>query len=93
MAVRMSVGIDQQKSLSKVNLSRLHHNARPKKDKTSGRKKPRPGDYDIKPAPDSLVGQKSNNNVCGILCLANEWASCYSHACMQLARYYRYSYV
>ena len=93
MAVRMSIGIDQQKSLSKVNLSRLRRNARPKKDKTSGRKKPRPGDYDIKPAPDSLFSQETNNNVCGILCLANEWARCYSHACMQLARYYRYSYV
>ena len=48
MAVRMSIGMDQQKPLSKVNLSRLRGNARSKKDKTSGRKKPRLGDY--KPA-------------------------------------------
>ena len=38
MAVRMSIGMDQQKPLSKVNLSRLRRNARSKKDKTSGRK-------------------------------------------------------
>ena len=67
MAVRMSIGMDQQKPPSKVNLSRLRRNARPKKDKTSGRKKPRLGDYDIKPAPDSSASQKLNINVCGIL--------------------------
>ena len=61
MAVRISIGMDQQKPLSKVNLSRLRRNARPKKDKTSGRKKPRLGDYDVKPAPDSLA-----SNVCVI---------------------------
>jgi len=32
----------------------LCKNARSKKDKTSGRKKPHVGDYDITPAPDSL---------------------------------------
>ena len=69
IAVGKSIGMDQQKPMSKVNLSRLCRNARPKKDKTSGREKPRLGDYDIKPAPDSLAGQKFNNDVCGILYL------------------------
>ena len=69
MAVHMSIGMDQQKPMSKVNLSTLRRNARPKKDKTSGRKKPRFSDYDIKPAPASLAGQKFNNDVCGILYL------------------------
>ena len=67
MAVRMSIGMDQQKPLSKVNLSRLRRNARSKKDKTSGRKKPRLGDYDVKPAPDSFASQKLSNSVCGML--------------------------
>ena len=47
--------MNQQKPPSKVNLTKLHRNARPKKGKTSGRKKPRYGDYDVTPAPDSMA--------------------------------------
>lgn len=59
MAVRLSLGMDKPEPLRKVNLSQLRRNSRPKKGKTSGRKIPRYGDYELTPAPDSVVVQSS----------------------------------
>ena len=56
MAVRISVGLEAANNQPrKINLSLLRRNTRSKKDKTSGRKVPRNGDYDIIPAPDSVA--------------------------------------
>lgn len=54
--------MEDKSSLHKVNLTMLRKNARSKKDKTSGRKKPRVGDYDITPAPDSLKSTMIKDN-------------------------------
>ncbi len=53
MAVKMSVGLRDKESKKSVNLTQLRRNTRSRMDKRSGRKRPRPGDYDINPAPDS----------------------------------------
>ena len=58
LAVRMSVGLEDVSSKRKVNLTQLRRNARGKADKRSGRKAPRPGDYDIISAPDSCSQSK-----------------------------------
>ena len=50
MAAKLSIVLQNP---PRVNLTQLLRNTRSKKDKTSGRKKPRHGDY--VPAPDSLV--------------------------------------
>ena len=39
----------------KINLTELRHNTRSRRDKRSGRKAPRPGDYDVTPAPDAIA--------------------------------------
>ena len=54
LAARISIGMEDINSCHKVNLTILRKNVRSKKDKTSGRKKPRVDDYDITPAPDSI---------------------------------------
>ena len=55
LAVRMSVGLETIDSQRKVNLTRLRKNTRSKVEKTSGRKVPRPGDYQVEPAPDASI--------------------------------------
>ena len=56
IAVRISIGLDTTSDKpKKINLSQLRKNTRSKKDKTSGRKVPRSGDYDVIPAPDSIM--------------------------------------
>ena len=56
MAVRISIGLDKPDyKPKKINLSQLRRNTRSRKDKTSGRKAPRTGDYDVIPAPDSIM--------------------------------------
>lgn len=56
MAVRISIGLDRPDCKpKKINLSQLRRNTRSRKDKTSGRKVPRIGDYDVVPVPDSIM--------------------------------------
>ena len=56
LAAKMSIGQNEQKErLRRLNLTQLRRNARSRKDKKSGRKRPRPGDMDLLPAPDSLA--------------------------------------
>lgn len=50
LAVKMSIGLEDLKSRRRINLTQLR---RSKVDKKSGRKAPRPGDYEIIPAPDA----------------------------------------
>ena len=51
----MSVGLEDMNSKKKINLTQLRRNTRSRADKKSGRKAPRPGDYDIVPAPDACA--------------------------------------
>ena len=51
IAARLSIGMNLTNCSRKVNLSQLRRNTRSKKDKNSGRKRPRCGDYE--PSPDS----------------------------------------
>ena len=53
LAARMSVGLEATGSHKKINLTQLRQKTRSRKDKKSGRKAPRPGDYEVVPAPDS----------------------------------------
>lgn len=53
IAAQMSIGLESGSTQRKINLTQLRRNSRKKSDKTSGRKKPRPGDYDVVAAPDS----------------------------------------
>ena len=53
MAVKLSIGMNVSPESRTVNLTQLRRNTRGRKDKTSGRKKPRISDY--VPAPDSLA--------------------------------------
>lgn len=55
LAVRMSIGLEDKQKRKKVNLTQLRRNARSRREKKSGRKAPRPGDYSITPAPDSIL--------------------------------------
>ena len=57
LAVRMSVGLIDQNGKKRINLTQLRRNKRTRK---SGRKIPRVDDYDVIPAPDSMMSQ----NVC-----------------------------
>jgi len=52
LAARISIGPNMKPK--KVNLSQLRRNTRARKDKTSGRKRPRINDFDVVPAPDSI---------------------------------------
>ena len=62
LAAKISIGIEDTKPLHKVNLTMLRKNSRSRKDKTSGRKKPRVDDYDITPAPDSITNASIEDN-------------------------------
>ena len=53
LAARLSIGLEDGKSKRKINLTQLKRNTRSKRDKKSGRKAPRAGDYEITPAPDA----------------------------------------
>ena len=58
IAAKLSIGMKVQENYRKVNLTKLRHNTKSKKDKISGRKKPRCGDYE--PAPDSQAAIDSD---------------------------------
>lgn len=49
----MSIGLDDNNSKKKINLTQLRRNTRCRAEKKCGRKAPRPGDYEINPAPDA----------------------------------------
>ena len=66
LAARISIGMGDMKSRHKVNYTLLRRNARSKKDKTSGRKRPRIDDYDITPAPDSIKNTLIRDNDCSV---------------------------
>lgn len=55
LAVRMSVGLSTKETKRTVNLTQLRRNTRSRAEKKSGWKAPRPGDYDIVPAPDASI--------------------------------------
>ena len=55
----MSIGLEDGKGKKKINLTQLRRNVRTRVEKKSGRKAPRPGDYDIMPAPDACVSIRS----------------------------------
>ena len=62
MAVRMSIGLDIPCCEQKINLTQLPRNSRSRKDKTSGRKRPRVDDCEIVAAPDSLSSNQLISN-------------------------------
>ena len=64
LAAKLSVGLDnhQASPMWKLNLTQLRRNARSTGKKKSGRKRPRPGDCDITPAPDSRKGAADQCN-------------------------------
>ena len=53
LAVRMSIGLEGS-SQKKINLTQLRRNTRSRAERKSGRKVPRPGDYQLNSAPDSV---------------------------------------
>lgn len=54
LAVHMSIRLQfQECGKRNVNLTQLSHNTRSESEKKSGRKAPRPGDYQVSSAPDS----------------------------------------
>ena len=55
LAVQMSIGLKQSTPAKRINLTQLRRNTRSRRELRSGRKAPRPGDYEIIPAPDSMV--------------------------------------
>ena len=55
MAARISIGLDHEGTKKKINLTQLRKNTRNRLEKKSGRKAPRPGDYDVIAAPDSTA--------------------------------------
>ena len=57
LAVKMSIGLEDIDSRRKVNLTQLRRNTRSRGQKKSGRKAPRPGDYEIVPAPDASISE------------------------------------
>ena len=66
MAVRMSVGLDTTCCKRKINLSQLRRNTRSRRDKTSGRKRPRIEDSEVIAAPDSLSSFPSKSDQSGV---------------------------
>ena len=56
LAAKLSIRLACKHEMTTINLSQLIRNARSRKEKKSGRKKPRPEDCTINPAPDSLYG-------------------------------------
>ena len=63
LAAKMGIGSQKDPKLKRINLTQLYKNSRPKSSKTSGRKRPRPGDCDVIPAPDAAV--KKQKSLCG----------------------------
>ena len=59
LAVRMSLGMTELKKELKYNLTQLRKNTKSRKDKRSGRKRPRPNDEDL-----MLCCKGRNNNYC-----------------------------
>lgn len=58
LAPKMCIGQDDQSSgQKKLNFTQLRKNVRTRKEKKSGRKRPRPGDCDVVPAPDAAGNQ------------------------------------
>ena len=54
LAAQLSVGLEKaDNSKQRLNLTQLRRNARVRKEKRSGRKCPRPGDYIVEPAPNA----------------------------------------
>ena len=60
LAARTSIGLESTDS--QANLTQLRQKTRSRRDKKSGRKVPRPGDYEVVPAPDA------KSMVCLLLC-------------------------
>lgn len=58
IAVRLSIGMPVSSQSKKVNLTQLKRNTKAKGNRKSGRKRPRPVDYDVDPAPDSFAKKK-----------------------------------
>ena len=52
IAARHSVGLGTEDTKRKINLTQLRRNTRSRSEKKSGRKAPRPGDYDLTAAPE-----------------------------------------
>ena len=63
LAAKMGIGSQEDSKPKRINLTQLYKNSRPKSSKTSGRKRPRPGDCDVIPAPDAAV--KKQKSLCG----------------------------
>ena len=59
LAAKLSLGIGTDKSKSRINLTQLRRNTRSRQDKKSGRKRPRPGDCDVIPAPDAEIQEQT----------------------------------
>ena len=59
----MAIGRQDDPKQGRINLTQLRKNSRPRNSKTSGRKRPRPGDCDVIPAPDAAV--KRPKFLCG----------------------------
>lgn len=58
IAAQLSIGLVNPGVPKKVNLTQLRRNMRSRSERKSGRKAPRPGDYEIIPAPDSTASQE-----------------------------------
>ena len=59
MAAKMAIGKQEDVKRKTLSLAQLRKNSRPRNSKKSGRKRPRPGDCDIIPAPDAVKQLKS----------------------------------
>ena len=79
MAVRISIGLDKPDDKpKKINLSLLRRNTKSRKDKTSGQKVPRIGDYEVVPAPDSISEVRYiRSYVCVILIAYTHFHKCH----------------
>jgi len=65
LAARLSIGeTGNDAPEKKINLTQLYKNAGGKKEKKSGRKKPRLGDYEIYPVPDANVTYGKSYAIC-----------------------------
>ncbi len=58
IAAQLSIGLANPGVQKKVNLTQLRRNMRSRSERKSGRKAPRPGDYEVIPAPDSTASQQ-----------------------------------
>ena len=69
LAARMSIGLEDNSKQKKINLTQLRRNTRARAEKKSGRKAPRPGDYEVLPAPDAICTQVIKYQNCIIILL------------------------